>query len=72
MSVYETLRPLPTGSITIFRVVSVFDTAIRRLTAWQRARATRQQLVGLSDAQLADIGLTRGQIGDVSAALAQR
>ena len=44
MSVYETLRPLPNGSVTTFRVVSAVEHVVNaRLTAWRnRARQTER------------------------------
>jgi uncharacterized protein YjiS (DUF1127 family) len=37
-------------------------TILRRLETWQKSRALRRELEGLSDRQLADIGLRRDQI----------
>ena len=62
MSVYETLRPLPRGSVTTFRVISAIEHVIVRLAALRNARATRNTLLRLSDQQLADIGLHRGAV----------
>ena len=39
---------------------------IRFLRAWRRYRATVQELSMLSDHELADLGLTRSQIGSVA------
>jgi len=73
MSVYETTpRPLPLGTLTTHRVVSVFEQVLNRLAAWRRARLTEAALRDLSDAQLADIGVTRGEIADFADSLAGR
>lgn len=37
-------------------------TLLARLASWQERRATRATLMQLSDAELDDIGLTRGEI----------
>ena len=50
------------GAITIFNVISGFERAVARLFAWRNARATEMALLKLSDPQLADIGLHRGEI----------
>jgi uncharacterized protein YjiS (DUF1127 family) len=72
MSVYEVNRQVPLGSVATFRVVSLVDSAIVAVRAWRAARATEKTLFELSDAQLADIGLHRGAIGEVAEALARR
>lgn len=73
MSVYEvTPRPLPLGTLTTHRVVSVVEQAFARLANWRRARLTEAALRDLSDAQLSDIGVRRGEIGDFADALARR
>lgn len=63
---YNTNRQVPLGSVSIFRLTSAFEAAVRNLAAWRRARRTRQTLAGLSDEQLADIGVARHEISDVS------
>ncbi len=62
MSVSDFDRSAPLGSITIFRVVTFFENARDAFIRRQDARATEKALSGLSDAQLRDIGLTRGGI----------
>ena len=73
MSVYETTpRPLPLGTLTTHRVVSVVEQVFYRLAAWRRARLTEAALRDLSDAQLTDIGVQRGDIADFADSLARR
>jgi uncharacterized protein YjiS (DUF1127 family) len=43
-----------------------------RVKAWQRTRTLRQELAGLSDRQLADIGLRREQIELVASGMLVR
>jgi uncharacterized protein YjiS (DUF1127 family) len=67
MSVYETTpRPLPLGTITTHRAVTAIESLIEGVRSWRRTRATAKALHGLSDGQLADIGLHRGAISEVS------
>lgn len=73
MSVYETApRPLPLGTVTTHRAVTAVEHAFSRLATWRRARLTEAALRDLSDAQLSDIGVRRGEIADFADALAHR
>ena len=62
MAAVETTRPAPYGAITTFRVINALSLAGRTLAAWNDARVTRNALSRLSDRQLDDIGLSRGDI----------
>jgi uncharacterized protein YjiS (DUF1127 family) len=68
MAVYSNDRPVPLGAVAIFRVVDGLERLGARVRAWRNARGTEAALRDLSDRQLADIGLHRGDI----AALAER
>lgn len=68
----EVTRAVPLGSVTTFRVVSVFQRALDAFTAWQNARVTSRALLRLSDQQLSDIGLVRGQIAEIAGELSGR
>ncbi len=72
MSVYETNRSVPLGSITTLRIVNLLERIVNSAVAWRNARATRATLNNLSDLQLADIGLERAEIFDLSDRLAHR
>lgn len=73
MSVYETTpRPLPVGTLTTHRFVTAIEQAFGRLTSRRRARLTEAALRDLSDAQLTDIGVQRGEIADFADSLARR
>jgi uncharacterized protein YjiS (DUF1127 family) len=62
MAAYESSRPAPLGAISIFRSVQLFSEALTSLIAWNNARMTRSSLSKLSDRELDDIGLCRGDI----------
>ncbi len=62
MAAVETTRPAPFGAITTYRAISAVSRALRAVAAWNDARATRSALGKLSDRQLDDIGLCRGDI----------
>lgn len=55
----------PVGAVSILRVVDLALALKEKLAAWNEVRLTRRALSDLSDAQLADIGLSRHQIKDV-------
>jgi uncharacterized protein YjiS (DUF1127 family) len=72
MLVHEFTRQIPPlGAVTTFRLVSSLEHGIASLVAWRRARATTRVLRKLSDHQLADIGLHRGDIVELAAGLAR-
>jgi uncharacterized protein YjiS (DUF1127 family) len=53
------------------RPSSVFASIVSGVVAWNDARMTRTSLAQLSDRELDDIGLTRGDIDEVAARLAR-
>ncbi len=63
MAAFDTTRPFGTEgksfSFTLTHLVGLF-------TAWNDARATKSALSKLSDAELDDIGLIRGDIDEVA------
>ena len=62
MAAYETSRAAPMGAVSIFRTVQSFAGAFQAVSAWNNARMTRGSLSKLSDRELDDIGLCRGDI----------
>lgn len=64
MAVIETTRSahISTGSVglSMTRLINAY-------TAWKDARDTRNALYALSDRELEDIGLTRGEIASFTA-----
>ena len=67
----EVSRAVPLGSVTTFRAVSLAQRAVDALATWRNTRATEKALRRLSDQQLADIGLNRGEILEVAEELAR-
>ena len=66
----EVSRAVPLGSVNTFRAVSLAQQALGAFTAWRNVRATEKALLRLSDRQLRDIGLLRGEIATVAEDLA--
>ncbi|MBE0553207.1 MAG: DUF1127 domain-containing protein [Rhodobacteraceae bacterium] len=62
MAAYETSRAAPFGAISIFRFVQSLGEVSARFAAWNDARVTRKTLSKLTDRELDDIGLCRGDI----------
>ncbi len=71
MSMQPSTRPVPMGAITTFRLVSLVERAVEAVVAWRNARLTEKALLKLSDKQLADVGLHRGEITEVAEELAR-
>ena len=62
MATYDYSRSAPFGAVTTHRIVSAIDNLRETLVAWSIRRETRRQLNRLSDRELNDIGLSRGDI----------
>lgn len=61
MTAIDTIRPMSNGRAGTF-VTSAFNAIV----AWNDARVTRKALSKLTDRELDDIGLCRGDIEDIS------
>lgn len=62
MAAVETTRPAPFGAITTYRAINGLSNVVNAFQAWNDARVTRKALNKLSDRELDDIGLCRGDI----------
>ena len=62
MAAVETTRPAPYGAITTYRAINALSNAVATFQAWNDARVTRTALSKLSDRELDDIGLCRGDV----------
>lgn len=66
MAAFETSRTAPFGAVATYSIVRFFSNIANELVAWNDARVTRNALGKLSDRELDDIGLTRGDIADIA------
>ncbi len=66
MATFETTRPAPFGAEITFRFVSYLDAKRASLVEWNNNRVTRNALSKLSNHELADIGLSRGDVDVIS------
>ena len=62
MATYEPARTAPLGAITVFRMVQFVTRSTGGFQAWNSGRVTRKALSKLSNRELDDIGLCRGDI----------
>jgi uncharacterized protein YjiS (DUF1127 family) len=62
MANIETSRTAPLGAITVFRMVQTVSAAAHAFQVWNSGRVTRKALGKLSNRELDDIGLCRGDI----------
>ena len=62
MAAASSTRPAPFGAIATYKVVTAFSALATVMSTWNDARVTRHSLGKLSDRELDDIGLCRGDI----------
>lgn len=65
MAIIETSRPAPFGAVTVYRLVAFVERGLIALRTWDTNRRTANALSSLSDHELQDIGLSRGDIADL-------
>jgi uncharacterized protein YjiS (DUF1127 family) len=65
MAATHTTRPAPFGAINTFRFVQMIDASMSAFKGWTDARMTRKALGKLTDHELDDIGLCRGDIDTI-------
>ena len=63
---YNTPAVAPIGASVTHRIVGVLSAMVAAVRQWNDTRRTVAALYRLSDAQLDDIGLTRGDIQDMA------
>lgn len=66
MAAFDTIRTTYGSSSLFGRIGGLLDIALATAVAWNDARATRKALMELSDRELADIGMCRGDIDDIA------
>lgn len=66
MAAFETSRVAPFGAIATYSVIRFFSNIATDMIAWNDARVTRNALGKLSDRELDDIGLSRGDIANIA------
>ncbi|MGC1496798.1 MAG: DUF1127 domain-containing protein [Sulfitobacter sp.] len=66
MAAFDTTRPAYGSVLAVSRISSFFANTIANVVAWNDARVTRNALATLTDRELDDIGLIRGDIDTVA------
>jgi uncharacterized protein YjiS (DUF1127 family) len=66
MAAFDTTRTAYGSTGLLGRIGAVFSAALGAFATWNDARATRNVLSDLSDRELTDIGLCRGDIDAVA------
>ncbi|MFV2002461.1 MAG: DUF1127 domain-containing protein [Paracoccaceae bacterium] len=66
MAAFDTTRPSSSGIGSGRGLNGVVHSLLSAFTDWNDRRATRKTLNQLSDRELADIGLVRGDINNIS------
>ncbi len=67
MSAFETTRPAPFGATSTYHFIQFVSNVLVSVKNWNDARVTRKVLSTLSDRELDDIGLCRGDIDHIGA-----
>lgn len=66
MAATNTTRTAPLGAVTTYRFIQFVSTGFNAVGNWNDRRMTRSALGKLSDRELDDIGLCRGDIDHVA------
>ena len=66
MAALDIFRPAATGRSVGGRISQFTNSAFGTLANWRQTNATRRALSKLSDHELEDIGLSRGDIEEIS------
>ncbi len=62
MATYQNTASQPFGAVAIFRATNALENIVNAAITWNQARVTKNELSKLTARELADIGLTRGDI----------
>ena len=66
MAAFDSSRVFYGSASVAGRALAPFNTLFAAIAAWNDARLTRKALSGLTDRELNDIGLARGDIENVA------
>lgn len=66
MATFDTIRPTASGASLLGLLSAPLNGLVSRVLDWNDARVTRNALLELTDRELSDIGLARGDIDSVA------
>lgn len=69
MAIFEPTRPAPFGAETTYNIVRRLESVWGMISHWNQTRKTVSSLSSLSDHELEDIGLSRGDILRVASSM---
>lgn len=64
MAIYQNSNAQQFGAVAIFHAINVLENVVGKAITWNQARVTKHELSKLTARELADIGLTRGDINN--------
>ncbi len=65
MATYQNTNVQPFGFNLFAGITNVIENVVANVTEWNAKRATKAELATLSTRELADIGMTRGDIKNI-------
>jgi uncharacterized protein YjiS (DUF1127 family) len=65
MATYQNTTSQAFGATLILKAVNVLENSFASLNSWNKTRKTKAELSKLTTRELADIGLTRGEINSI-------
>ena len=65
MATYQNTASHQFGATLILKAVNVLENGFTTVDTWNKSRKTKAELSKLSTRELADIGLTRGEINSL-------
>ena len=72
MAAFDIVRPAHIGSGALAGLVAQVTALVGKISEWNDARVTRNALSKLSDRELEDIGLVRGDIENICGSNSRR
>ena len=66
MAAFDSHRPVSESSVLFGRIGAAICNVLGVIASWNDARVTRNALSALSDRELEDIGLSRGEIEQIA------
>ncbi len=66
MAVFDYSRPVAANQSVFAQVKGLISDSVANVMAWNDARVTRNSLSGLTNRELDDLGLVRGDIEDIA------
>lgn len=66
MAIQTQTKAAPFGAISVFRGAQAVDNIANTFRSWNEARRTMNELYQLTDRELNDLGIARGEIREIA------